>query len=246
MIDATIVRLTIRQLLGQKRSILLLAFAMIPVLITLLYSIENDRIGAQRWVAEVGLGEFVFGLVLPFSALIFGTAALGQEFEDGTAVYLLAKPIPRYRIILSKLLVSWVATAAIVTISVVPTSLIGLADMPNDGILIGFLIGGVAGSFAYCAAFLWLSIATSRALIVGLVYVFIWENVVVNLFNGVKFLSVSEYALGIAGVFISAPRRTFDPLLDPPVAVVFAAAFTGLAIWLAIRGLRRWEIGEAA
>ena len=247
MIDATIVRLTMRQLLGQKRSILMLAFALLPILITLLYSLENpENLTAQRWVAEVGLGEFVLGLVLPFSALIFGTAALGQEFEDGTAVYLLAKPIPRYRIIASKLLVAWIATAVTVVIATVPTSIIGLAGMDQDGILIGFLVGGVAGSFAYCAAFLWLSIATSRALIVGLVYVFIWENVVVGLFDGVKFFSVSEYALGIAGLFITAPRRAFDPLLEPPSAVAFAALFTIAAIWLAIRGLRRWEIGEAA
>src|SRR6187549_3916452 len=193
MIDSTIVRLTIRQLLGQKRSILMAAFALLPVLIVLLYTLENDDIGTQRWVAEVGLGEFVIGLVLPFAALIFGTAALGQEFEDGTAVYLLAKPIPRYRIIASKLLVAWAATAAIVAISTIPSAIIGLAGLPQDGILLGFLAGGIVGSFAYCAAFLWLSIATSRALIVGLVYVFIWENIVVGLFDGVKFLSISEY-----------------------------------------------------
>jgi len=245
MIDSTIVRLTIRQLLGQKRSILMAAFALLPVLIVLLYTLENDDIGTQRWVAEVGLGEFVIGLVLPFAALIFGTAALGQEFEDGTAVYLLAKPIPRYRIIASKLLVAWAATAAIVAISTIPSAIIGLAGLPQDGILLGFLAGGIVGSFAYCAAFLWLSIATSRALIVGLVYVFIWENIVVGLFDGVKFLSISEYALGIAGIFITAPQRTFDPLLSPAAAIAFAIIVASLAVWLAVRALRRWEIGES-
>ena len=42
--------------------------------------------------------------VLPLVALVYGTAALGAEIEDGTAVYLLAKPIPRSRIIFAKLL----------------------------------------------------------------------------------------------------------------------------------------------
>jgi len=95
------------------------------------------------------------------------------------------------------------------------------------------------------ALFLWLSIATSRALIVGLVYVFIWENIVVGLFDGVKFLSISEYALGIAGIFITAPQRTFHPLLSPAAAIAFAIIVASLAVWLAVRALRRWEIGES-
>jgi ABC-2 type transport system permease protein len=182
---------------------------------------------------------------MPFTALVFGTAALGQEFEDGTAVYLLAKPIPRSTIVYSKLLVAWVATAVIVVISVVPTAILGLSGEPADGIIIGFVVGGILGSLAYCAAFLWLSIATSRALIVGLIYVFIWEGVVVSLFNGVKFLSVAEYSQGMAKAFISAPDRVFDPRLQPAAAFVLAAAVTVVATWYAIRSLKRWEIGES-
>ena len=37
--------------------------------------------------------------ILPLVALVFGTAALGSELEDGTAVFLIIKPIPRWRII---------------------------------------------------------------------------------------------------------------------------------------------------
>ena len=36
---------------------------------------------------------------MPLVALIFGTAAIGSEIEDGTAVYLIVKPIPRWRIV---------------------------------------------------------------------------------------------------------------------------------------------------
>jgi ABC-2 type transport system permease protein len=245
MIDATIVRLTIRQILGQKRSILMLLFAALPVLLALLYTLNNDSRGAQEWTAETALGGLIIGLVLPFTALVFGTAALGQEFEDGTAVYLLAKPIPRSTIILSKLLVSWLSTAVIIVLSTVPTALLGLSGEPQEGMILGFVVGGVAGSLAYCAAFLWLSIATSRALIVGLLYVFIWEGVVVSLFGGVKFFSISEYSLGIANLFISVPERIFDPRLSPAPAIILAGIVTVAATWYAIRSLRRWEIGES-
>ncbi len=245
MIDRTIVRLTMRQILGQKRSILMVVFALLPVALAFLYSLENDSFRAQEWTAEDALAGIVLGLVMPFTALVFGTAALGQEFEDGTAVYLLAKPIPRSTIVLSKLLVAWLATAAVVVLSVVPTAILGLSGEPPDGIILGFVVGGILGSLAYCAAFLWLSIATSRALIVGLLYVFIWEGVVVSLFTGAKFLSVAEYAEGIAKAFITAPDRVFDPRVGPAAAFALAAAVTVLAAWYAIRSLKRWEIGES-
>ncbi|MGE3075375.1 MAG: ABC transporter permease [Dehalococcoidia bacterium] len=245
MIDSTIVRLTMRQVLGQKRTILMVAFALLPVLLAALYVIENDASEAQEWTATTAMGDLVIGLVLPFAALIFGTAALGQEFEDGTAVYLLAKPIPRTTIIYSKLIVAWIATAVVVVMSLVPTGIIGLAGVPQDNLVVGFVIGGILGSLAYSAAFLWLSVVTSRALIVGLLYVFIWEGVVVNLFSGVKFLSVGEYSLGIAKGLSTAPDSSFDPRLSFAPAAVATGLVIVVAVWFAIRALRRWQIGES-
>lgn len=247
MIDATIVRLTMRQLLGQKRTILMLGFALIPVLIAVLYNLNGDhsRNDPQEWTAKVVLSGLVVGLTLPFTSLVFGTAALGQEFEDGTAVYLLSKPIPRETIVLSKLLVAWVATIVVVLIATIPAGYIALSGKPADGIVIGFAVAVVAGSLIYCSAFLWLSVATSRALIAGLLYVFIWEGVVVNLFRGVRLFSVRQYTLGIAGELNSAPASVFDPRLDGPQAIILAVVVTAVAIWLAFRALRRWEIGEA-
>ena len=43
---------------------------------------------------------------MPLVAVIFGTGALGSELDDGTVVYLLAKPVPR-DILLVKLVVAW-------------------------------------------------------------------------------------------------------------------------------------------
>ena len=49
-----------------------------------------------------GLERLIVGLTLPLTALVIGTAALGQDLEDGTATYLLSKPIPRWRIVIEK------------------------------------------------------------------------------------------------------------------------------------------------
>ena len=68
----------------------------------------------------VGLG---IGVVLPLIALIVGTGVLGSEIDDGTVAHILAKPIPRSEIILSKLVVAVVVTAVTVA---VPMFVVGL------------------------------------------------------------------------------------------------------------------------
>ncbi len=246
MIDTTIIGLTIRQLLGQKRTILMAAFALLPVALAILIrATAESGDDLQEIAATVILNGLVVGLVLPFTALVFGTAALGTEFEDGTAVYLLSKPIPRSTVVVSKLLVAWLATVAVVLLSTILAGMISLAGEPQDGIVLGFVIAVIVGSFVYCAAFVWLSIATSRALIAGLIYVFVWENVVVGLFEGVRIFSVRQYTLGMAGEFMDVPSRVFDPRLQGPAAFILPVIVTGIALWLAVRALRRWEIGEA-
>ncbi|MBE0611264.1 MAG: hypothetical protein IH609_17920, partial [Dehalococcoidia bacterium] len=96
-----------------------------------------------------------------------------------------------------------------------------------------------------CALFMWLSVLTSRALIVGLLYVFIWEGVITRLFAGVRFLSVRQYTLGIADTVVDVPARVFNPRLGEMEAIALATVATAVTVYLAVRRLRRWEIGEA-
>ena len=53
-------------------------------------------------------------VVLPLIALVFGTAALGMELEDGTGVHLLTKPVERWQIIVVKTLVAGTLTAVLI------------------------------------------------------------------------------------------------------------------------------------
>ena len=54
------------------------------------------------------------------------------------------------------------------------------------------------GGSAYAAAFVALSVFTSRALLLGLGYTLIWEGVLSGLLEGTKFLSIRQATLGIA------------------------------------------------
>ncbi len=59
------------------------------------------------------MDRLVIRTLLPLVALVFGTAALGSELDDGTAVYLLAKPIARWRIVAAKVIVAAGLAAAV-------------------------------------------------------------------------------------------------------------------------------------
>jgi ABC-2 type transport system permease protein len=236
--------LTLRQLLGRSRTMLMGVAAALPVILALVYRLGSQDADPQEWVARVILEGLIVTTLLPLVALVFGTAALGAEIDDGTAIYLLSKPVPRSRIIAGKLLAAWIATAGLVVVSALGAGAIGLAGGPGDGLLLGFALALALGSLVYCAFFVLLSVATSRALIAGLVYVFIWEGLVNGLFAGTRLLSVRHYTLAVADVFADAPARIFEAKLSPAPAFILMGVFGAASVWYAIRRLERFEIGE--
>lgn len=240
-----IAALTFRQLLGRGRTILLGLLALLPILLALVYRLGHEDTDQQKWVAQVLLDGLVVTILLPLLALVYGTAALGAEIEDGTAVYLLAKPVSRAKIIVGKLLAAWVLTSLTGLASALVAGAIGLQGVQGDGLLLGFGIAIVAGSLVYTALFVMLSVVTSRALIAGLVYVFIWEGLINGLFAGTRLLSVRHYTLAVADIFVDLPRYVFDAKLASSAAVCLMIVVAGASTWYAIRRLGRFEIGES-
>ena len=113
---APLVEVTLRGLLGRRRTLLLVLLVGLPVLIALLVRLSGGRPDADRV-----LDTLVVRTVMPLVALIVGTAAIGSEIDDGTAVYLMIKPIPRWRIAVSKILVAAGLTSILVVPAVVIT-----------------------------------------------------------------------------------------------------------------------------
>jgi ABC-2 type transport system permease protein len=237
--------LTVRQIAGQKRTLLMLLFAALPVAIAIIYRISADEVDRVEFVANGLLSGLVVAIVLPLTALIFGTAALGAEIEDGTVVYLLAKPIPRWRIIVPKLLAAWIATAALVFIAAAVAGTIAIAGEPGASVVPAFAIAVVIGAFVYCCGFIMLSVLTSRALIVGLIYVFLWEAVVNGLFKGTRFLSVRQTTLGIADALTNVSKLDFEARISGGTAAMLMVIAIGVTLYVATRRLSRFEIGES-
>jgi ABC-2 type transport system permease protein len=195
VIFAEIAVVTVRALLGRRRTILMLLLAGIPILVGLIVRANSNG------VRDVGstLDGLVIRVVLPLVALVFGTAALGSELEDGTAVHLLTKPIRRSTIVLAKIAVAGTLTAAMLVPSTVIAGIL-LARPGPDALAtaLALAIGVLVGSYVYVAIFVALSVVTNRGLILGLGYALIWEGVLAGLLPGSQVFSVREYVRGIA------------------------------------------------
>jgi ABC-2 type transport system permease protein len=220
----------------------MVALAALPVLVAVIFRVGDPDVERDEWVANVLLKGLIVTAVLPLCALIFGTTALGAEIEDGTAVYLLSKPLPRYRVIGAKLGAAWLVAVVLVSLSTVVSATIALAGTGGASILVGFTVATVLGCFAYCCVFVLLSAVTSRALIGGLIYVFLWEGVVTELFAGVRFFSVRQYTLGAADLIANTSNRVFEADLGGVSALVLMAIASVAAVTFAIHRLDRFEI----
>jgi ABC-2 type transport system permease protein len=235
----TIAAVTARALLGRRRTILMLLLAGAPVLLGLLVRLGGTRPGAL----PSALDGLIVSSVLPLVALVFGTAALGSELDDGTAVHILTKPIPRWAIVLPKLAVAGGLTAILLFPSTILAGILvgGLASR-ELGMTFAFAIAVLIGSFVYSAIFVALSAATSRGLVIGLAYSLLWEGLLSGALKGTQLFSVREYIRGMASAL--APRGSVESVVGAygfVFAIVAIVIVTALASWR----LARYEIRAA-
>jgi ABC-2 type transport system permease protein len=222
-----LVDVTLRAMLGRRRTVLLVLLAGLPVLVALLIRVSGGRPDADR-VLDTLVVRFVMALV----ALIVGTAVLGSEIEDGTAVYLMVKPIARWRIVLAKAIVAIGLTAALVVPAVLLTGLILGGRSDSMTITLAFAVACLVGGSAYAVAFMALSVFTSRAFLLGLAYVLIWEGVLSGLLAGTKFLSIRQATLGFASALgADIPGDPLAPNVSLVVLVVVLVGGFLVASW---------------
>lgn len=242
--NGVVARITLRQLLSRRRTLLLLLLGGVLVLVALVFRLAE--VGSyQNYTSEL-LNTLGLAALMPLVALLFGTSAIGSELEDGTAVYILAKPVSRWSILLTKLAVTAGCSILLTGIPVLVAGLIGAGGL-GGGLVIGFTVAAAFGSIAYCALFVFLSLVTRRALVIGLGYVLIWEGVLAGLFAGTRTFSVRQYSLSVAEAVADVSATVLDAPLGVTTAVVMGAVVTVLATVLAGRRLARIEIaGETA
>ena len=229
--NGTVLNLTFRGMLGRKRSLLLFA---LPVVMLALTVAIRLFIGEDHDSAVTLMHRFALGTLLPLVALIAGTGVIAPEIDDGEIVYLLAKPVSRWSIVISKLVTAIVLTIAFTT---VPTLIAG-------GILTGDLIdpvpafaaGTIVGAVAYCSVFVLLGVVSRHAAVFGLLYALVWESLVGGYVPGARAVSLQDWAYSLT--YALGTELDSKPETQVAVALPLLAAVTVVAVVLAVQRLR--------
>src|SRR6201996_9306189 len=238
MLNPTIASITLRAALGRRRALLYAIPSLILLGVSAILRLTSSP--DPSWPAYT-LGTFGFSVVLPLTALIIGTSVLGAEVDDGSVVLLLATPVPRRDVIITKFAVATVVTMAF---AAVPELRAGLVA-GQSRLALGLFAGALVAAVIYNALFVCLSTATSRALVAGLAYVVIWEGVLANVVGGARILSVSHYGLAVATAI--APGHALKPGVGLGTACVLGAIATAVTLAVAVRKLGSFTLrGETA
>jgi len=212
---------------------------MLPPLAGALYHLADTTTTAADFADDITT-SLLASAILPLVTLLVATAAFGNEVADRTLVYLFMKPLARWRIVAPKL-------AASLVVAGVPVAVSGLVAvlLAEDGNIRGAVATGVGlfvGAAAYAAVFTWAGLATRHALVFGLVYVFVWEAALAAYLDGIRFLSIRRYALGIVAALDDERLRSVDNLLGPGAALVGAGVVVTVFTALAVRKLVRIDV----
>ena len=234
--NPTIISLSARAVLGRRRGVMLI---ILPLVLIALAVVVRLLAGEGTGPAETVLGGLGLGVVLPLAALIATSSVLSPEIDDGSIVYLLAKPFSRHTVVISKLVVAF---GCVVAFAVVPILVSGLVLVSSHAQLaFAYSLGALAAGAAYTALFAWLSTLSRHSVVLGLVYVLLWEGLVGGLLAGVRWVSITAWASAIVEA-TSGGEYTASPHLGVTYALVATLVLTVGLTFLAGRRLRSFNL----
>jgi ABC-type transport system involved in multi-copper enzyme maturation permease subunit len=203
-------------MLWSRRTIFMILVVGAPVFIALLLRllvglgapVLNDVNTGRTSVRMTG--PSIFGLMIwlvylrfavPILGVFYGSALMADEIEDKTITYLFTRPIRRGAVLFGKYLAYLVCTISVVLPSV---ALVYLLVVPMRGSLGGSFIDLLKdlmllslGLAAYGALFAFVGAKFKRPLMIGLIFIFGWEQAALAFPGYLKRFTVAYYLQGL-------------------------------------------------
>jgi ABC-2 type transport system permease protein len=192
--------LSLGEMLWSRRTIFMALVVGLPVVLALVIRLFNMAVDGPA-VFGLIIWAFFLRFSIPVLGVFYGTSLIADEVEDKTITYLFARPIAREAVLVGKYLAYVACTVLVVLPSII---LVWFLVIPMGGSLgANFLdlvkdLGIVAiGLAVYGAVFAFIGAWFKRPLLVGLVFVFGWEQIVLAFPGYLKQLSVAYYLQGL-------------------------------------------------
>ena len=211
-----IARVTFRQTLRPRRAIGLLLLAGSVAGMYLLFMIGTrsglGAIATQReeaFEAFIGMTVGVFmNIVVPVVTLIIATSVMGDERRDNTMSFLVLRPISRFTIGAAKVFAAFMEAFALTGTGALAFGILVGIKIDNFAYVLPLVVGTAIGTAAYAAVFVPLGYLLKRATLIGLTYVFIWENGIAAAVPAVA--SLSPWRIGVSAMAGLAPSDFFE------------------------------------
>ena len=211
--------LSLSEMLWSRRTIFMALIVGAPVLIALILRLlvslgaplpENNEVrdGVRTTVRMTG--PAIFGLMIwvfylrftvPVLGVFYGTSLMADEVEDKTITYLFVRPIRRGAVLIGKYLAYLACTVFVVLPSV---TLVYLLVVPMQGSLGGSFIDLLKdlsllalGLAVYGSLFAFIGAKFKRPLLVGLIFIFGWEQAALAFPGYMKKFTVAYYLQGL-------------------------------------------------
>lgn len=215
---AAIVKVTARQTLRPKRAVglgLLSVSAAFTYLLTALGSTASAGSAAyhRQQAFDIFLGITVgtfMNIVVPVVTLIIATSVLGDERRDNTMSFLVLRPISRFTIGSAKVTAAFLESFALTGLGAAALGLAAAIRMDSFVYFVPLLVGTAVATAAYSAIFVPLGYLLKRATLIGLTYLFIWENGIGGVVPAVA--GLSPWRIGVSAMAGMAPDQFFGEL----------------------------------
>ena len=230
--------LTLRQLSGRWRIVIMTVLAAMPVLIAAIM-LRSENAMSVREFENVILSAMLSGSIAPLVVLAIAAAAFANEIEDRTLANLTLAPIPRWQIVVPKLLAAITIAAPFIAASAFATSYV--AFLGDVRAVVAVTVSALIGVALYSSAFVWLGLVTTQAIGVGLLYIVLWEGFFSGFVSGVRLLSIRHYAIALMHG-LDERRFASASHLNLGAAVAVCALVFGGFLLLSIRRLRRIDV----
>jgi ABC-type transport system involved in multi-copper enzyme maturation permease subunit len=256
---ARVFDLSIGEMLWSRRTIFMALIVGAPVAIALILRLVVS-LGAPVFEGEIRTGvrmtgPAIFGLmiwvlylrfIVPVLGVFYGTSLMADEVEDKTITYLFVRPVRRGAVLVGKYAAYLACTTCVVLPSVVLVYLlvVPMQDVRALGGSFMDLLTDLAllalGLAVYGAVFAFIGATFRRPLLIGLVFIFGWEQAALAFPGYMKHFTVAYYVQALVphalpadgvmsllqGFFRDAPGAGMSVLALAVIWAVFLALGT--------------------
>jgi len=223
--------MSLRQALPVRRTVVLVLIQLIPALVYLLSTQNRTPAAALESFVAIG-AAMLLGLAVPVVAIVLGAGALGAERRDETLSFIALRPISRIALAGVKTVAAIIAGTAIGLVGALALGIAHVAQHGNASLIGGMVFAVFITTSLYTSVLVPLGFLTDRAVLIGMVYLFVFEGGVISALPALATVSPWRIGLSAFGAVVSVSPPILDDLIGSltPSAIVPLLSVVGLFV----------------